>query len=151
MPNNQDLVDKGKHETFLFLCPACIPFCFASHPWFVSNQKGVLTRWEILHTPNKDKNMGHLHTNHFPPFQGIGMWPFPSQHHWKSKCLWKAEGPLAEKINNFLSKSLQTYPFINQYSLTGPNSNTYVQWVLNHFPEFNTKLPWNAIGKTFTI
>lgn len=33
------------------------------------------------------------------------------------------------------------------YKLTGPNSNTYTQWVLNKFPEWDIKLPWNAFGK----
>lgn len=36
---------------------------------------------------------------------------------------------------------------MQSYKLTGPNSNTYTQWILEKFPEWNIQLPWSAFGK----
>jgi len=43
--------------------------------------------------------------------------------------------------------SKENYPHLKKYSLYGTNSNTYAQWVLAHFAEIGTTLPWNAFGK----
>ena len=57
------------------------------------------------------------------------------------------ENSLAAKMAEFIEHSPETYSHSKEYSLVGPNSNTYVQWILNMFPEFPAKLPWNAFGK----
>ncbi len=48
-----------------------------------------------------------------------------------------------------IENSPHNYPYCGHYSYIGPNSNTYVQWVLDAFPESGLKLPWNAFGKGF--
>lgn len=59
------------------------------------------------------------------------------------------EGSLAAKMAEFIERSPETYPFKNQYRFRGPNSNTYAQWILNHFPETGMALSWNAFGKKY--
>ena len=53
------------------------------------------------------------------------------------------------KLLKFIEIESQNYPYKNQYHLLDPNSNTYPQWVLNHFPELKVKLPFLAIGKNY--
>ncbi|KKT21937.1 MAG: hypothetical protein UW07_C0051G0001, partial [Candidatus Nomurabacteria bacterium GW2011_GWF2_43_8] len=71
--NNKELeklIDKDKYQVFLYACPANVPLNFASHPWFVVNKLGSVSRWEVLfrNTPHSTK-WGHLYMNFFPPFQ----------------------------------------------------------------------------------
>ncbi len=146
MKNNYEkLVDPNKHQVFIMRCPAGIPINFASHTWLVCNEKGEISRWEVLIVANKDKTWGHLYLNQHPPFRGIEIF-FHSRFHWNSKLLKQIEGELAEKMIDFIKKSKENYPF-KEYSLIGTNCNTYTKWVLNNFPEAGTKLPWNCFGK----
>lgn len=146
-----NLIDKNKYQVFLCACPANIPINFASHPWFVVNKKGTISRWEVsFEKNNRDLSWGHLNKNLFPPFQGIEMFPFCKKYFWKSKILGYVEGDensLAKTMSDFIDESDNKYQFSEKYSLIGQNSNTYAQWVLNHFPEAKMKLPWNAFGK----
>ncbi len=60
------------------------------------------------------------------------------------------DGDIANKMIQFLNKELDSYPFRNKYHLfPGPNSNTFIQWVINKFPESRFTLPWNVIGKGY--
>ena len=73
---------------------------------------------------------------------------------WNAKLLYYIEGDeysVAKNIYNFIEKSKDNYPYVDKYFPWGPNSNTFVQWVLNHFPDFNIKLPWNCFGKKCKI
>ncbi len=47
---------------------------------------------------------------------------------------------------DFIKTSKTNYPYSKNYSAL-KNSNTYVQWILNHFPETGISLPMNALGK----
>lgn len=157
MDNNfhkfEDLIKEDKYSVFIFACPAYIPLSFGRHPWFVLNKKGLLSRWEIEHYENK-KNGGHLYLNNRPPFQGVNIFLYIKEYFWKAELIGYIEGDensTAHKLIQFIENSGSTYPYCSEYSVTGPNSNTYVQWVLNKFPEFKVELPWNFIGKDFKI
>lgn len=145
--NDNEVFDPWKYEVFLLYCPAHVPFNFAIHSWFVCNEKGKISRWEVLFRANKDKTWGFLHQNHYPPFSGIEIFHFSTRWYWQSRLLKKVEGEMAKEMINFIKMSRENYPYVQKYALSGANSNTYVQWVLNHFTEIGTKLPWNAIGK----
>ena len=144
--NYQKLINPEKYQAFILHCPANIPLSFASHPRFVCNEKGEISRWEVLFKANKDKEWGHLHLNSFSPFSGIEILPFSAKFHWRSNLLKQIEGTLAKRIIEFIKMSKDNYPH-KRYSLIGTNSNTYAQWVLDHFVELDLKLPWNSFGK----
>ncbi len=148
MKNNnlEKLIKKDDYQVFVLCCPANLPFVFAVHPWIVCNEKGCVSRWEVLFRSNKDKTWGHLHLNHFSSFSGIEILPFFERWVWGSKLLKVVEGDAAKMMIDFVKLSRDNYPHKN-YSLTKKNSNTYVQWVLNNFPEIKLKLPWNAFGR----
>jgi hypothetical protein len=140
------LIKKNKYQIFIFTCPANAPFHFARHPWIVTNEKGKITRYEGRHIKNK-KNNSHIYQNLFPTFQGIEMFIFSKKWYWKGELFYNAEGLLAKKMISVVKSGEKNYPYLHTYSFLGPNSNTYVQWVLDQFPSIKKELPWNAIGK----
>ena len=151
----EKLIVKNKYQVFLFTCPATIPFHIARHPWFVMNKKGIVSRWEVFWSPSRNKtSWGHLHKDFFPPFQGIEMLFYPDTIYWPFVRLRGVvegeEGSLAHRMADYIEASASTYPYAHQYRLRGPNSNTYIQWILDKFPDSKLHLPWNAFGKGYT-
>lgn len=152
----EKLIDPTKYQVFLFACPAFIPVQFAVHPWFVVNKKGSVKRWEIGHdletTPNY---FGYLRSDGLPFFEGLPILTYSLHYRWKGshiRLLGMIEGDensLACKAANFIEETRSQYPHRNTYRLTGPNSNTYIQWVLDRFPDWKIRLPWNAFGKNY--
>ncbi len=153
-------INPNKYQVFLCACPANLPFFFAIHPWLVVNKKGIISRFglsqsanvppDIFGKINDQKQWGHLYKNFFPPWQGIRILPFAWKYFWRGHVLSSIEGDensLAYRMAEFIESSGENYPDTAKYSLLGPNSNTYVQWVLSHFPEADMSLPWNAFGK----
>ena len=146
----QHLINKEKYQVFVFACPGNIPFNFASHPWFVINKQGSISRWEVLFRKiERETSWGHLYMDFFSPFQGIEILPFSQKYFWEGKLLGQIEGDVAKRIAESLENSPTTYPYCHKYSLIGPNSNTYAKWVLNNFPDFKVKLPWNSFGQNY--
>jgi len=142
-------IDPEKYQAFLFRCPVTVPFQFASHPWFVCNERGTITRWEVLDRLSETSpDRAYLHVNRFPIWSGIEILPFIRKEPlWKGKLLGKVEGNQAREMIDFIRTSGERYPYRHTYSLVGINSNTYVQWVLDHFEDVDLKLPHNSFGK----
>jgi hypothetical protein len=153
--NFEQLIKPTGYQLFLFTCPVSIPLNFATHPWFVCVKNGKISRWEVRFETNKvNPEIGlHLHYNSLPPFCGIEkLQILPKQFLWRANLIGSiegGEGSVAKKIIDFIESSPQKYLNRNRYSFTGPNSNTYAQWVLNNFPELKVKLPWNCFGKNY--
>lgn len=148
-------VDQNKYQVFLFKSKCALPVTFASHTWFVINKKGVLGRWEVVYARSwSDTDPNHLVVNFQAPFLGVTIIPLFPHGHFKAKLLCSLsgdDGSIAKEIIDFIENSSHSYPYCNFYKLTGPNSNTYTQWILDKFPEFKVKLPWNAFGKNYKI
>jgi hypothetical protein len=150
----ETLLKNDGYQVFLFTCRATMPFFFAQHSWFVVNQKGKLSRWEIFWQAEKPgkTSWGHLHKDCWPPAQGIEIFFGSDRYCWGSKLVGivgAGDGSLAERMAAFIGRSPETYRHCRQYRLRGPNSNTYAQWVLDAFPDSGLRLPWNAFGKDF--
>jgi hypothetical protein len=96
---------------------------------------------------------GHLHKDFYDPAQGISKYIFSNKYLWESvELLGYVEGDeqsIAGQMADLVESSPQAYPYCLKYSLLGPNSNTYVQWVLNQFPQSGLRLPWNCFGKNY--
>ena len=147
----EDLIDKDKYQVFVFCCPAFIPVNFARHPWVVINKNGEIHRWEIGDIKIGDS---YIHKDVLPPFQGIEYTRFIKNYFWKIELLGYIEGEDNSRVKdaiNFIENSEANYFYCKKYFIFGPNSNTYLQNILNRFPEFNIKLSWRFIGKNFRI
>lgn len=101
---------------------------FAHHHWFVIDRAGVRDRWEVWQFAEVGGTaVGHVHKNLFAPERGVGNGPSWVIHTWT--------GPVATELAHVIEVSLEQYPWRHRYFLwPGPNSNTYVQWLLGaHF------------------
>ena len=144
------LIKKDRYQVFLFSCPASFPFSIFLHYWFVINEKGKISRYEVLFRNTHQKNkFSHFYVNFMPPTRGIGVFPFVSKYSWNGDLEASIDGKTAEKMIKIIKNSSKNYPHCNNYNLLGPNSNTYIKWVLDHFPELKFKLSWRAIGKNY--
>lgn len=149
----EKLIKPDQYQVFLFASPAHIPLSIWTHPWFVINKKGVLSRWEVRYKSNRiDPELGHIYINNLPFFDGIEVFSSLSHPRWNATLLGQIEGgdnSLAQKMCEFIENSPQAYKDKNRYFPSGPNSNTYVQWILDNSPEFKGKLRWNALGNDY--
>jgi hypothetical protein len=160
----QSLIKKDTYQVFLLVCPATLPFSFATHPWLVVNRKGVVSRhgvsWRKAAKSSKPlfgqhlctECSEHVHKDARPPMEGIEIFPLVQKYLWKGRILKSIEGDdgsLAKRMADFIDESVTAYPYKDRYALLGPNSNTYIGWILEHFPESGMRLPWTAIGKGF--
>ncbi len=97
----------------------------AVHYWFVLRRgdSGV-ERWEVWQHPDVAGNSwGHLHQNLKPAYDGVGNGPSWTERTWT--------GAPAAKIAETLERAPENYPACKTYWLwPGPNSNTFVQWIL---------------------
>lgn len=59
-------------------------------------------------------------------------------------------GERAERIIEQIDDVVAAYPYPTEYQAwPGPNSNTFVAWVIRQIPEMEVALPNNAIGKDY--
>lgn len=133
----------------LWTSRAHLPYLFACHPWFVINHNGEQHRYEVLYT-KANEQQGYIHIDTFDSTQGLPMLPRYSSLCWKSTRRFKISGDKnsdAYRLFCALTQSPQTYQNKEVYHISGPNSNTYAQWVLNHARDHSYTLPWYAFGK----
>lgn len=143
-------INKNKYQIFICTSPASFPFSFARHPYIVCNEKGKISRYEVLYFKVNNKNLNKNYYSLKKPFRGVEVILGVNNFlYWRGKVIYKFEGVIAKKMIFFVKESLRTYPYLGKYKLSGPNSNTYVQWVLDNFPETKASLPWNCFGKNY--
>ncbi len=143
------MIDKEKFQVFIMCCPAYFPFNFFRHPWIVLNRKGEIYRYEIRHSINI-VDQTHFFINNQPPFEGINK-TILIKNKRDAELLKYLEGDTAQRIIDFVEKTENGYPYIKEYYFNGPNSNTYLSWILKNFPEIDLKLSWRFIGKNYKL
>lgn len=148
----ENLIKKDSYQVFLMSCPCTHPIAFAQHPWFVTNKKGTISRWEVHHKKGlSETSWGHVYLNtyYYSPFQGVAKYPFSNAFGTKPKLLGLIEDDealIAQRFIKVIESSPNLYLYRDFYNIAGPNSNTYFKWILKQFPEISLKLPWNYIG-----
>ena len=149
------LINVNKYQVFLFISSLPLPLSFAVHSWFVVNLKGKIHRWEFgkFRGSPYENGIGVL-KDFLEPTEGMNIFFWRSYPRFDSKLVNYIEGyenSVAGKMALFIEEKSLSYPLKHVYSLTGPNSNTYTQWILDKFPDSGLKLPFNAFGKGFII
>ena len=143
-------------EVFILSSPLPRPLnTIAVHTWLVTNKVGTAPeRWEVWQHKNCCTNSwGHVHQNLFLPTVGMpcSIYSKRKRNCWQSKVIGKVEGEQATTMIQYIKYFAPRYPFSQWYFLwPGPNSNTFVQWVINRFPELEIKLPFSAHGVHFS-
>ena len=126
---------------------ASLPFplgLVAVHYWFnvLDPSSGHCDRWEIWQSRNAGGvSVGHLHCNLKAPDAGVGGGPARLHAEWRDEA--------AFRINSILKTTSKDYPHLHRYlPWPGPNSNTFVAWVLRE-AGVELRLPWKAIGRGY--
>jgi len=114
---------------------------FAWHYWFVVSDETGQHRWEVWQTKNAGAFcIGHVHRDLKHPEDGVGGGP--------SRVVTEWEGEEAARIASVLKKA-ETYPYCQRYRMwPGPNSNTFVAWVLRE-ARVEHALDPRAIGRNY--
>jgi hypothetical protein len=115
---------------------------FAHHTWIVVKEKGAgaYTRYDMVAWGKPVK------VNNWPPdARWYGHAP---------KLVGAVEGPVAEALIPKIRAAVARYPYSNygDYSVwPGPNSNSFVAYVLGAVPEAGIVLPPTAVGKDWRV
>ncbi len=113
----------------------------AIHCWFLSwdAEEGRWHRWEVWQDADAGgESWGHVHKDLLPPDTGVGGGEYEVLHEWT--------GEEAMRLTAALAASPE-YPERDRYNAwPGPNSNTYVAWVLRR-AGLRLDLPPSAVGK----
>lgn len=114
----------------------------AVHYWFVILEGEKPQRWEIWQRRGvKPESWGHLHKNLLPPHAGVGNGESWLDYQWS--------GSEAIALAEVIQTSPEVYPHTHCYRYwPGPNSNTYVQWVLHQVP-IDHRLSGKGLGKGY--
>jgi hypothetical protein len=125
---------------------ATLPFLFravAVHYWFavLDASSRQWHRWEVWQTKDAGgQSIGHVHCDLRHPDCGVGGGPYRLAAEWS--------GSAARAIGSVLNHA-QVYPHRDHYrAWPGPNSNTFVAWVLRQAGLHHCLDP-RAIGKDY--
>ena len=112
----------------------------AVHHWFVVDDGNAVTRWEVWQSVGAGGTYwGHLHKNLMAPY----VW----QKNDVPRCHQRWHGAMAQQLIDRIEAAPENYPWCHVYRYwPGPNSNTYVQWVLQR----DYRLGWRAAGKHYS-
>ena len=113
---------------------------FSVHSWLVFKRKGATT---------------------YDRYEKVG-WGMPVRHNdrpadgrWYSNepvVLHSASGPQAERLIPLFEAAIGRYPYSKRgdyHIWPGPNSNSFVAYLMRAVPEFGGRLPGNAVGRDF--
>ena len=143
----------GRNQVWVFCSRLPLPLsAFAIHCWFViADRSNRLSRWEIWHTPIQCRHSwGYLHRNLFPVHWGIGIFPGCSLWRWSPRLLHYFDSPATDALVKAIESTPTQYPYRYLYNaFPGPNSNSYIQWVLMRFSGDAMNLPLSAIGRNW--
>ena len=114
----------------------------AVHYWFVVEEDAERHRWEVWQTADAGgTSAGHLHRDLKAPEADVGGGPSRVAARWG--------GEEARRIAEVLSRCSEDYPFCGRYfPWPGPNSNTFVSWVLER-AGIEQRLGWRALGSKY--
>ncbi len=149
------LVNPGRYQVFLLTSPIPYPFHLAVHSWFVTQVAGEFHRYEFgkfRGSPNP-KGIGLL-KDFFKPTTGMNCYWWQRRDRFPSKLIGVIEGDEnsdAKHLAAFLETQSKHYPLKETYRYLGPNSNTFVGWVLKHFPNCGLKVPTKAVGRNHPV
>jgi hypothetical protein len=66
----------------------------------------------------------------------------------RPQMIFSTSGAKAEKMIPLIYSALNSYPYKDRYRIwPGPNSNSFISYIMRSVPGFNVSLPSNAIGK----
>jgi len=144
-----EFVKNSKSRLFIVSSPLPIPFNFATHLWLILVDKnGKISRWDGWSKSSQNQTShGLVHKNLMEAVIGMNRYFFKVEPRWNSTLLYELNCEISEE--EFFEK-LINYPFIDRYRVfPGPNSNTFVAWVVKEILEKNINLSIRAVGRKY--
>ena len=143
----------------LYSSPLPSPFHhIAVHNWLeVDYGSDGLYRWEVWDKSSScPTSWGHVHQNLLPSKIGMPRRFFRSSNdnvgYWDARLEGTLTGKIAETMGTFIESNCPSYPFKDQYHFwPGPNSNTFIQWILNSVSGHTLQLPPLSFGKNYRV
>jgi hypothetical protein len=151
----KDSIAKGQYNIFVFTSPAMLYACFARHPRVVLvDDQGNIDRFEVKRRETKQQiGYSHFYHNRSQPREWLGRIHDEKEPKAPSTLIWHLQGDKdseAKRIYDTIRENIDIYPYKDTYKLyPGPNSNTFVQRLLDKVPERKISLPWNCLGKNY--
>ncbi len=78
----------------------------------------------------------------------------PNRYWFRSppQLLFEAKGDTAAEMIPAIKRAVADYPYEAEYVMwPGPNSNSFVQWIVSNVPGIDAELPAKAIGKNWML
>ena len=116
---------------------------FADHMWIATKQKNALayTVYEVIGWRLSEGYDTSLRiAEDIPDRKWYGAVP---------RVLVNETGAQAEMLIKEIQAAAMSYPYPKEYSAFGPNSNTFIAWVLCKVPNLNLTLTRRAVGKNY--
>ncbi len=117
---------------------------FGVHPWVAVKPSGAtsFTVYEIIGWRLRERGTALTIRQRTPDAPWFGALP---------ELIAEKRGAGVDELIARVDKAAREYPWHARYVMwPGPNSNTFVAWVLRAVPELEADLPATAIGKDFT-
>lgn len=114
---------------------------FAVHPWIAVKRSGAhaFTVYEVNGWRLYSSGSSVMRSNRAPDGRWFGNAP---------ELLGEVRGEGVDEIITRIEDAVARYPWKDQYRVwPGPNSNTFIAWVLRAAPELRVDLPPTAVGK----
>lgn len=147
-----------EYTVSLWVTPVPFPLHFAAHCWLVISDSKTRHRFEVW-APLWVTGDSTVIVDALKPEEGFRTSFFYSLKNPYKKSIPRkihtvqgTAGSVAHELYDFIKASEQTYPARHRYNMVfGSNSNTYIAWILQHFPTAGFQLPWNAFGKNYKL
>lgn len=114
---------------------------FAVHSWIATKEKDAdsYTTYHVIGWRLRRGESVVVVEKEIPDRRWFGAEP---------NLIYELKGPRAETAIPKIQEAAKTYPYHRQYrAWPGPNSNTFVSYILRQTPEIGVELPPHAIGK----
>jgi hypothetical protein len=134
----ETLAESGLAMARIYAAPLPLTEGIATHLWFVvkPSDSNRFERWEVWFQAAEP--YGFVRKDLFPPEQDLGATG--------PRALAELLGAEAESVVEFIRNRSPDYPCKDTYVLLpGPNSSTYLQWVLDN-TGWQADLPPTAVG-----
>jgi hypothetical protein len=130
-------------EPVVQLRRADVIFPFGEHYWFVWYDPDADRTWHRTELFARARDGRRVTTDRLPPDVS-----FDARFLRPARLVREFRGACARRLIGVIATSRETYPRQDRYVLTGPNSNTYIAWVLRE-ARVGHDLSVRGVGRRF--
>ncbi len=154
-------MDSQEYKVSVYYSRMPFPLTPWVHCYVVTKFQDTINRYEVFHpltiNDHPGQYKGSIYKNVFRQRDGMKYYPtlkLDSLHRFIGKEYSTITGVVesqAHKLYQFINNGgLMKYPCAHKYDMIwGPNSNSFIQWVIDQVPDNGLHLPHSAWGKKY--